>query len=113
MRKPHECSFDEWRTMYFSFPGPCAEREEVLDNMRLTARWKEDWSELFHIATEEEGLSPGHPFAAICSNGIGFAPSANDVPKIFPKSSLLGMLCDVLLGPAGKGRVRNDPVTHR
>lgn len=110
--RPHECTFDQWRELYFVLPHKF-QRDEALDNMRITARWKEDWSELFRIATEEEGLSPGHPFAAICSNGIGLAPSMNDVPKILPKTSWFGTLCDMLLGSPGRGRIRNDPIEHR
>ena len=85
--------FQGWRTAYFlSTPGS-DERNDSLEGMRINAQCREDWSELFWIATSGEDRLPlSDPFVQICTDGILLTPLRADVMNPPVKLSLIQRL---------------------
>lgn len=70
---PHSKSFEEWRLLHIDSEPRSRQWWETLDNMRITARYSDDWIEYARIL-EYDGFPVNHPEYVIATNGILFAP---------------------------------------
>jgi hypothetical protein len=93
--RPCEKTFDEWREFYFSTEPKSDNWKEALDNMRLTAKYSEDWQEYSRIL-DYDGFPINHPEVVIATNGIFFAPIKSKIEKCSFFVKIIKVICAII-----------------